>query len=278
MRALASQEFAMAKDSDGFVRAIARGFAVVEALGRPPGRHTLSEVAVIAEVNRATARRVLATLVALKYCEAEGRYFSLRPRALGLGLSYLNALPYWGYAQRALEDLRNEVGESCALAVLDETEIVYALRLPARRILSANLGIGSRLPAHLVSLGRVMLASLPRDERAAYLRSVELTAVTARTVTDPVALDAQLDVVEAQGHAWVDGELDPAICGIAVPLRDHAGRVVAAISINTLSGMVSEAQAKKKFLVPLKRTAQEIRSQMTAVSPNFSRARPRSLE
>jgi IclR family pca regulon transcriptional regulator len=268
----------MARDSDGFVRAIARGFAVVEALGRPPGRHTLSEVAVIAEVNRATARRMLATLVALKYCEAEGRYFSLRPRALGLGLSYLNALPYWGYAQRALEDLRNEVGESCALAVLDETEIVYALRLPARRILSASLGIGSRLPAHLVSLGRVMLAAQPRDQRAAYLSSVELAAVTARTVTDPAVLDAQLDMVEAQGHAWVDGELDPAICGIAVPLRDHAGRVVAAISINTLSGLVSEAQAKKKFLVPLKRTAQEIRSQMTAVSANVSRARPRSLE
>ena len=86
------------------------------------------------------------------------QFATIGPIALGLGLSYLNALPYWGYAQRALEDLRNEIGESCALAVLDETEIVYALRLPARRILSANLGIGSRLPAHLVSLGRVMLA------------------------------------------------------------------------------------------------------------------------
>jgi IclR family pca regulon transcriptional regulator len=255
----------MPKDSDGFVRAIARGFAVVEALGRPPGRHTLSEVAVIADINRATARRMLATLVALNYCEADGRYFSLRPRALGLGLSYLNALPYWGYAQRALEDLRNEIGESCALAVLDDTEIVYALRLPARRILSANLGIGSRLPAHLVSLGRVMLASLPRDKRDAYLASVELTPVTARTVTDAETLNKQLDLVEAQGHAWVDGELDPAICGIAVPLRDHAGRVVAAISINTISGMASEAQARKKFLVPLKRTAQDIRTQMIAV-------------
>ena len=71
--------------------------------------------------------------------------------------------------------------------------------------------------------------------------------------------------IEAQGHAWVDGELDPAICGIAVPLRDHAGRVVAAISINTISGMTSETQAKKKFLVPLKRTAQDIRTQMVAV-------------
>ena len=137
----------MPKESDGYVRAIERGFALVEALGRSPGRHTLSEAADHAGLNRATARRMLATLVTLKYCEADGRYFRLRPRALGLGLSYLNALPFWGYAQRALEDLRNEIGESCALAVLDETEIVYALRLPARRILSANLGIGSRLPA-----------------------------------------------------------------------------------------------------------------------------------
>jgi IclR family pca regulon transcriptional regulator len=88
------------------------------------------------------------------------------------------------------------------------------------------------------------------------------THQTQGTGVDARALNEQLDLVEAQGHAWVDGELDPAISGMAVPLRDHAGRVVAATSINTIS---SEAQAKKKFLVPLKRTAQHIRSQMIAV-------------
>ncbi len=115
----------MAKESDGFVRAIARGFSVIEALGRPPGRHMLSEIAVASGLTRATARRVLATLVALNYCEADGRYFRLRPRSLGLGLSYLTALPFWGPAQQTLEELRNEIGESCALAVLDGTDIVY---------------------------------------------------------------------------------------------------------------------------------------------------------
>ena len=255
----------MAKDSDGFVRAIARGFSVVEALGRPPGRHTLSEAAAIAGLNRATARRMLATLVALKYCEADGRYFSLRPRALGLGLSYLNALPYWGYAQRALEDLRNEIGESCALAVLDETDIVYALRLPARRILSANLGIGSRLPAHVVSLGRVLLAALPPEQRAQYLATTEFKPITPRTLIDPVKLGRELDRTSEQGYAWVDGELDPAICGIAVPVRDQGGNVVAAISVNTISGTVDEATAKKRFLIPLQKTAQDIRTQ---TSPN----------
>ena len=254
----------MPKESDGFVRAIARGFSVVEALGRPPGRHTLSETAAAAGLTRATARRMLATLVALKYCEADGRYFSLRPRALGLGLSYLNALPYWGYAQRALEDLRNEIGESCALAVLDETEIVYALRLPARRILSANLGIGSRLPAHVVSLGRVLLAALPPEERQHYLATAELKQIAPRTVTNAAKLGEELARVEEQGYAWIDGELDPAICGIAVPVRDQAGHVVAAVSINTISGTVTEAEAKTKFLVALKRTAQDIRTQTTA--------------
>src|SRR3954464_15991243 len=175
----------MPKESDGYVRAIERGFALIEALGRSPGRHTLSEAAVHAGLNRSTARRMLSTLLTLKYREADGRYFRLRPRAHGLGLSYLNALPFWGYAQRALEDLRNVTGESCALAVLDETDIVYALRLPARRILSANLGIGSRLPAHLVSLGRVLLANLPADQRDNYLANTPLKSVTPRTIVDP---------------------------------------------------------------------------------------------
>lgn len=252
----------MSKDSDEFVRSIARGFSIIEALGKPPGRHTLTEAADLAGLNRATARRILTTLVSLQYCAADGRYFSLRPRALGLGLSYLNALPYWGYAQRAIEDLRNEIGESCALAVLDDREIVYALRLPARRILSTNLGIGSRLPAHLVSLGRVLLAALSPEERAAYLAKVELKAVTPRTVTDPKRLGHILTTVENEGYAWVDGELDPAICGIAVPLRDQAGRVVAAVSVSMISGTLTEAAAKKKYLTPLRRTAQDIRTQM----------------
>jgi IclR family pca regulon transcriptional regulator len=254
----------MSKDSDEFVRSIARGFSIVEALGKPPGRHTLAEAAQIAGLSRATARRILATLVTLNYCASDGRYFSLKPRALGLGLSYLNALPYWGYAQRALEDLRNEIGESCALAVLDEREIVYALRLPARRILSTNLGIGSRLPAHLVSLGRVLLAALPLEKRAAYLASEDFKPVTPRTEIDPQRIGEILARVENEGYAWVDGELDPAICGIAVPLRDQIGAVVAAISINMISGTMSEVAAKKKYLIPLKKTAQDIRSQMVS--------------
>lgn len=251
-----------AKESDGFVRAIARGFGVVEALGRPPGRHTLSEVARLANVTRATARRILATLVAMRYCASDGRYFHLRPRALGLGLSYLNSLPFWAHSHRTVESLRDETSESCALAVLDETEIVYVQRLPSRRILTANLGVGSRLPAHVVSLGRVLLAATPTPDLERFLEQVELKRLTPRTIVDREVLRRELTKVAEQGYAWVDGELDLAICGIAVPVRQQNGQVIAALSVNTISGTLGEAVARRRFLRPLQQAARDIQMQM----------------
>lgn len=215
-------------------------------------------------LTRATARRVLATLVALNYCEADGRYFRLRPRSLGLGLSYLTALPFWGPAQQTLEELRNEIGESCALAVLDGTDIVYVLRLPARRILTTNLGIGSRLPAHVVSLGRVLLAGLPSEERDLQLSRIKFDRLTPRTIVERSIMEKELDRVAAQGYAWIDGELDPSICGISVPLRDNSRSVVAAISVSLISGTIDEATAKERYFISLKRAAEEIRSQTSA--------------
>lgn len=257
----------MGKDSDGYVRALARGLGVIEALGRAPGRHTLAEVALATGLNRASARRFLATLAELNYCEADGRYFKLKPRALALGMSYLGALPYWGQAQRVLEDLRAEVKESCALAVLDGREIVYVLRQPSRRILSANLSIGSRLPAHVISLGRVLLAALPPEAREPVLKGIEWRRFTDRTVANAKALKRELEAVAERGYAWVDGEFDPAICGLAVPVRDASGSVVAAVSVNTISGALDEAEARQKFLLPLRRAAQEIRAGSLPVAP-----------
>ncbi|MEH6496300.1 MAG: IclR family transcriptional regulator C-terminal domain-containing protein [Pseudomonas marincola] len=252
----------MSKETDSYVRSIARGFSVIEAMGQSPGRYTMAEIAKMTDLNRATARRVLLTLVSLKYVGVEGKYYQLRPRSLRLGLSYLGTLPFLSAAQFALEDLKFEIGESCAIAVLDEQEIVYIGRLPARRIISTNLGVGSRLPANLVSLGRVLLAALPEEDKKRYLSEVEFSKVTQNTVDDANEFSQILDQINEVGYAWVDGELDPAICGISVPLRDFSGKVIAAISVNLISGTYGEEAVKEKFLLPLKRTAQEIRMQM----------------
>lgn len=249
-----------ARDPQAYVRSLARGLTVIEALGRGPGRHTLAELATNTGLNRAAARRVLLTLVELGYCKSDGRYFSLTPRTLGLGLAFLSGLPFWGYAQQVLEELRTEVNESCAMAVLDGTEILYVMRLPARRILTTNLGIGSRLPAHAVSLGRVLLAGLNEEDLETYFAKSVRQAFTSRTLTKEKDLRAELLRVRERGYAWIEAELDPAICGLAVPVRDSSRNVVAAISANAIASSITEKQASARLLLPLRRAAEEIRA------------------
>jgi IclR family pca regulon transcriptional regulator len=249
-------------ESEDFVRAFARGLEVIEAMGAGAPRKTIAQVAEATKLPRSVVRRLMMTLCAQRYAQTDGRLFALTPRALKLGLSYLDSLPFWRYAQPALEDLRGRAQESCSMAVLDGEEIVYVLRIPSQRILAMNLSVGSRLPAHVVSLGRVLLAHLDEAALRRYVESAELKPCTPRSITKPNALKSALEAVRRQGYAWVDGELDPAICGIAVPVRDAAGAAVAAISVSFTSGSYDEAEAKRKFLVPLRQAAERIRSAM----------------
>lgn len=249
-------------ESEDFVRAFARGLVVIEAMGAGAPSKTIAQVAEATRLPRSVVRRLMMTLCTQRYAQTDGKLFALTPRALKLGLSYLDSLPFWRYAQPALEDLRSQVKESCSMAVLDGEEIVYVLRIPSRRILAMNLSLGSRLPAHLVSLGRALLADLEKAVLRRYLDSATLAPRTPRSVSKAPTLRTELEAVRRQGYAWVDGELDPAICGIAVPVRDRAGTAIASINVNLTSGTYDEAAAKRRFLAPLRQTAERIRSAM----------------
>ncbi len=251
-------------DSETFIRAFARGLEVVEAMGRGGRQQSLAEIAAATKLPRSVVRRFLLTLVELQYAASDGKRYWLTPRVLNLGFSYLYTLPFWREGQLALEDLRAEVGESCSMAVLDGNDLVYVVRVPSRRILSMNLSVGSRLPAHVVSLGRVLLAGLDARALDAYLGGAELRRFTPRTQTSRTRLRRAIAKVQTDGYAWVDAELDEAICGIAVPVRDREGRVVAALNVSLITGEWSEAKAKSRFLAPLRRAAVQIRSTMLA--------------
>ncbi len=249
-----------ARDAERYVRGFARGLHVLEAMGRGPAHKTLAEVAALCGLPRSVARRLLLTLVAQGFAREDGRRYWLTPKALRLGLAYLYSLPFWRQAQLVLEELRAECGESCSMAGLDDEDIVYVVRVPSRRILSTNLTVGSRIPAHAVSLGRALLAGLDDEALGRYLGSAKFTAFTPRTIVAPARLRAAIEAAREDGYAWVDSELDEAICGIAVPVRDDEGRVVAAINISLMAGSCSEAAARKRFLTILRGAAAKIRT------------------
>jgi len=143
--------------------------------------------------------------------------------------------------------------------VLDGDEILYVARSSSsRRIMSIDLGIGSRLPAYCTSMGRVLLAHLPPSELAAYLRRLKLVALTEKTQLAKDKLAAILEAVRIAGYAVVDQELEIGLRSISVPVADPSGRVAAAVNVSAQAGRISVAAMEKTFLPPLRAVARDL--------------------
>lgn len=208
----------------------AKGLAVIEAFGRGRAMLTIADIARTAGLDRASARRCLHTLVNAGYATSDGRYFQLTPRILRLGHVYLAAsLPK--LLQPSLDQLANVLKESCSASVLDGSEIVYIARAAQHRIIGVGLHAGSRLPAYCTSMGRVLLAALPPEQARSQIISGERQALTAKTLTDPDLLLAELQRIREQGYALIDQEVEQGSRSIAVPIFNMSGRTIAAVNV-----------------------------------------------
>jgi IclR family pca regulon transcriptional regulator len=218
-------------DGSTYVQSLARGLAVIRAFGAERPRLSLSDVARATDLTRASARRFLLTLESEGYVRARDGMFELTPRVLELGFSYLSAQSLPEVAQPHLEALSHAVGESSSASILDGWDIVYIARVPTRRIMSVGITIGTRFPAYVTSMGRVLLAALSADELETFFEGFRGERFTARTVVDPDALRAELSQVAAQGWSLVDGELETGLRALAVPVT-RGSATVAAINVS----------------------------------------------
>lgn len=200
-----------------FLESLDRGLLVLRSFDALHPRRTLSEIAEATGLNRATARRILLTLADLGYVSQNGRDFSLAPRVLDFGFSYLANLGV-AAAEPLMRELSRQVEESVLLAVLDGHDVRYVARANAPRILHLNVPIGERSPAHVTSAGRILLAHLPPAELDRYLATVEMRRYTEWTVTDPELLRTQLADAARRGWAHSVSELDVGMEGVAVTL------------------------------------------------------------
>lgn len=248
----------MEKDNREYVQSLERGIAVLRAFDAENARMTLSEVAALTGLTRATARRFLLTLTRLQLVASDGKTFWLLPGVLDLGYRYLSGLPWWRSAQPIIEEVAGRLQEMCTVSVLDGTDIVYVARAAVNRILSANISIGSRFPAFCTAMGRAMLSSLPPEELDAFLGEAALTAFTDRTVTDRDKLRALILAAGRQNYAISDGELEPGLRGLAVPILDGSGRAVAALGISVHSAAESQEELLGRGLPTLEAGARRI--------------------
>ncbi|MDH4047952.1 MAG: helix-turn-helix domain-containing protein [Gammaproteobacteria bacterium] len=242
-----------------FVNSLARGLEVIRSFTRTQPRMTLSDIARSTGMTRATVRRFLLTLVREGYAETDGKYFSLRPKVLELGYAALSSMTFLDVIQPIIARLAEKVQESCFVAVLDGTDVVYvASASPPDRFVSISVNVGSRTPAHAVSTGRVLVAALPEDEQLAYLEKANLTKLTPNTVTSKVKLRSLIEETKMKGWSIVDQELEIGLRSISVPIRDRAGKVVAALNVACPSSRISPEDMHSKILLELQAASQTI--------------------
>ncbi|MCP2032507.1 IclR family pca regulon transcriptional regulator [Okibacterium sp. HSC-33S16] len=244
--------------SGQYVQSLARGLGVIRAFGHDRPSMTLSEIADVTGLSRATARRFLLTLAELGYVRADGRLFELTPRVLELGFSYLSGLGLPDIARPRLESLSRQLNESASASVLDGGDIVYIARAAARRIMTVSISVGTRFPAHATSMGRVLLAGLTDAALDEYLASIDREPLTERTVVNSADLRATLTEVREQGWALVDQELEPGLRSLAAPLHNTTGDVVAAINVSTSTSTASLERMSEEYLPALLAAAADI--------------------
>jgi IclR family pca regulon transcriptional regulator len=243
-----------------FMSSLARGLAVIRAFSQQRRELTIAQLSHRTDIPRAAVRRCLYTLAKLGYVGTEdGRTYALRPRILALGHAYLSSTPLATAVQPLLDQISDALHESSSMAVLEGDEILYIARSSTTtRLMSIDLGLGSRLPAYCTSMGRVLLADLAPVQLDQYLSRVKLTRLTNRTVSTAAELKRVLAEVRRDGYAIVDQELEIGLRSIAVPVKDAAARCVAAINVGTQSARVSVAEMQARFLAPLEAAASEL--------------------
>lgn len=259
----ASTRIADRTPGDGYVQSFARGLEVIRSFSASAPRQTLTEVAERSGLSRAGARRILLTLEALGYVHTEGKLFSLSPRILDLGFAYLSSMPIWSVAEPVMQALVTKVRESCSAAVLDGTDIVYVLRVPTHKIMSISIGVGSRLPAHCTSLGRVLLSKLAPDELMQTLNRSDLSARTRFSATDINDIAARISQVAKQGWSLVNQELEEGLVSLAAPITSRTGQTVAAINISGQANRTSAKVMQETMLAELLAAARDISQLLT---------------
>ncbi|TCO47140.1 IclR family transcriptional regulator [Kribbella antiqua] len=257
-----------------FVQSLERGLAVIRAFDADHPELTLSEVARATDLTRAAARRFLLTLADLGYVTSDGRMFRLTPRILELGYAFLSSTGLPEIAEPHLERLVQQVRESSSMCVLDGDDIVYVTRVPTSRIMTVTITVGTRFPAHVTSVGRVLIANLPEDEIELRLERVDLRQVTAKTIATAGRLRTELRKVRDQGYAIVDQELEEGLRSVAAPVRDHTGTVVAAINIAVHASRNSVDSIRRSLVPQLLDAASAIEADLRLL-PHSGRAAAR---
>jgi DNA-binding IclR family transcriptional regulator len=213
------------------VRAIDRALTVLVLLASTPTGMDASTLARGVQLHVSTVFRILQTLKLRNFVvEAPGGLYRVGPKAFEVGSSFLRSTSLQSEGQMIVERLSEETGETASLGILDSDEVFYLAIAHGQRELGIQSNVGTRHPVYCTALGKVLMADLDWPEAKALLSRIERTRMTINTIVNIGRLREELLKVRSQGYALDAEERTIGVRAVGAPVRDHSGRVVAAIS------------------------------------------------
>jgi DNA-binding IclR family transcriptional regulator len=224
---------------DNPVHSVGRALAILEALGRKSQGCGCTELGKMLHLHKSTVHRLVSTLQAHGFAEKDPHTerYKLGTKMIYLGQEALNSLDFRKVAIPFMQELVEISRETVQLAVLDGGEVLVLERDHSPEVITVNLGLRGQV--HCTAEGKVLLASLPPEKVVKILKKKGMFRHTAHTITEISQMISHLEKVRSQGFAVNTEEMVEGVRAIAAPVYNHAGRVIAALSITGPSSRLS---------------------------------------
>ena len=244
-------------------RSLEYGVAILESFSGARETLGIADIADAVGVSRSTTHRYAMTLVALGYLEQNSnRKYRLARHAADPGGAAIGAIRREVAARAVLEELREQIGHTVSMGVLEGARVIYVHRLlahgPGQYSADHDLGVGASIPAYCSALGKVLLASISESERRELLATIELVPHGPRTIGERGELAAELDRISTRGVVISDEELFAGARSIAALVPRPRSQYPAAIEVTVPSSTYTVEQLRRRVGPRLKRAAKLI--------------------
>ncbi|MEM6491940.1 MAG: IclR family transcriptional regulator [Pseudomonadota bacterium] len=221
-------------ENAGTGSAIQKAFRLLDAIVETNGPAALVDIAETAQLPKASAHRMLLQLeeVGAVVREPDGKRFFIGARMAQLALGALRASTKVAPIREVMKALMKQTGESCNLGVLDADAIVYIERVESDFPLRMHFSAGSRVPPHCTAVGKLLIAHLPERKRLRLLEALPRTRFTPHTLVEVDALEAEFARIRDEGRSVNREEYQAGLIGLAVPVRDADGHIIAGLAIH----------------------------------------------
>jgi len=217
-----------------FVSSVEKAFRILRAFELGGRSLSLTEISEVTGLDKSAVQRFTYTLAALGYLHKDGkaRRYTISPKVMSLGMIYLRTDPIVARARHQLYELNKSLDATVNMTVLDDTDVIYVVRYPGRRVVTVDVVLGMRRPAFCSASGRAILSTMTDDDVMAVLDRSKLVAYTEHTRTAPEAIMAEVRKARAQGFALAEQESSIGDISLAAPVRNADGRSTASINIS----------------------------------------------